>query len=265
MEEVSSEKALSGIEDAVIEPPSVPRQPWRFWPTIGLSLASGGISFLAQIVFTVAWVVCCFVCVDSYDISAMVDDGNYLFGAAVFSHPFLLGIVWLFVRLRPGFSFAEYVGWKDWRKLKVSATLPWFGGLGLIMVSSHVLTTLFGTEPSQMMLNAMRSANITLSMFAIVVAAPIVEEIFFRGFMFKGLEVARGGGVSAVLLSTLSWVLIHGFQYNLVELAYLFVFGLLLGMARLRTGSIALPIALHIVNNLVAGVSSLIMLNNGML
>jgi membrane protease YdiL (CAAX protease family) len=97
---------------------------------------------------------------------------------------------------------------------------------------------------------------------AIVVAAPVAEEFIFRGFLFTGL---RGLGLSgwrnlaAVVATAGVWAGIH-FQYDAFGVASVFLGGLLLGYARLRTGSLWLCIVLHAIMNLVATVEVEVML-----
>ena len=45
---------------------------------------------------------------------------------------------------------------------------------------------------------------------------------------------------------------IHGGQYNVYELAQIFVLGMVLGLARMRTQSLFTPIVMHAANNALA-------------
>jgi membrane protease YdiL (CAAX protease family) len=85
----------------------------------------------------------------------------------------------------------------------------------------------------------------------IVVAAPIFEELLFRGFLLRGLVSSRLGEHGAVAFSALAWALVH-LQYDWYGIAYIFLIGLLFGYARLRTGSLAVPIMLHMLVNAVS-------------
>jgi membrane protease YdiL (CAAX protease family) len=86
---------------------------------------------------------------------------------------------------------------------------------------------------------------------AIVVAAPVMEEALFRGFMLTGLMSSRLGARGAVIVCALCWALLHP-QYDAYGMATLFALGLLLGAARVTTGSILPPLAMHMAANLVA-------------
>ncbi len=88
--------------------------------------------------------------------------------------------------------------------------------------------------------------------FLIVIVAPLSEEIFFRGFLFRGLSRTMGGVVAALLASAI-WGLFHytgpGTWGVVVQIT---VFGLWLSWLYQRTGSIYQTIAVHMVNNAIA-------------
>lgn len=86
----------------------------------------------------------------------------------------------------------------------------------------------------------------------IIGAAPLSEEIFFRGFMFAGLRRSGGFWVGA-LISSAVWGLFHytGPDSWAVCLQ-LSLFGVALCWLYERTGSIWPPIALHAFNNALA-------------
>ena len=86
---------------------------------------------------------------------------------------------------------------------------------------------------------------------AVVVAAPLAEETFFRGFLFKGILHSRLSGAGAVVLTALIWAVIHQ-QYDLYGVANVFAAGLLFGYARLRTNSIYPCLLMHTLMNLIA-------------
>ena len=61
-------------------------------------------------------------------------------------------------------------------------------------------------------------------MLAIIVVAPIGEEIAFRGFLFRGL-VRPGREVLAIVVISLAWALLH-IQYDWLGMAQIFAAGL---------------------------------------
>lgn len=92
-----------------------------------------------------------------------------------------------------------------------------------------------------------------IAIFAlIVIAAPISEEIFFRGFMFPGIRKV-GGFWAGALISSVIWGALHytgGDTWTaVIQLSF---FGLVLCWLYERTGSIRPTIAVHAFNNLLA-------------
>jgi uncharacterized protein len=84
---------------------------------------------------------------------------------------------------------------------------------------------------------------------AIIVAAPVGEELLFRGFMFRGFIHEPRDAVPGILVISLIWSMLH-VQYDWFGAAQVFVIGLLFGFVRWRTGSTTLVILMHVLLNL---------------
>ena len=83
-----------------------------------------------------------------------------------------------------------------------------------------------------------------------ILIAPVIEELFFRGFLFPVL--ARRSGVPvAVVLTSLAFMLIHVSQLAgaWVPLLILFFVGLAFTLARAWSGSVAVPYLMHVAYN----------------
>ena len=79
------------------------------------------------------------------------------------------------------------------------------------------------------------------SLIATVIVAPIFEEILFRGLILNALRKAMPLTV-AVILQALLFGFMHG---QILWMAYSFIFGIVLAIARLRYKSLFACIALH--------------------
>jgi membrane protease YdiL (CAAX protease family) len=86
---------------------------------------------------------------------------------------------------------------------------------------------------------------------AIVLAAPVFEELVIRGFLIGGLEASGVSAVVAAVSSALAWSALH-LQYDLYGIATIVPMGLLLALARHRTRSLLPCIAMHGLGNVVA-------------
>jgi membrane protease YdiL (CAAX protease family) len=83
----------------------------------------------------------------------------------------------------------------------------------------------------------------------IVLLAPLVEEVVFRGAILRSLLATRLSTVAAVVLSALLFALFH---MNPAQMPHAFLVGLLLGWMYSRTGSILPGVAYHWANNSIA-------------
>lgn len=132
---------------------------------------------------------------------------------------------------------------------RVDAPTLWEGAAlapGMYMVISIVLAAL---PESWMDSYSQASSGITsggmAGVFAVVVVAPVVEEVIFRGLIMTRLSQAMPGWL-AVVLSAAIFGLCHG---NPVWFGYAFVLGALFGLMDLRAESILPSILGHIVFN----------------
>lgn len=92
---------------------------------------------------------------------------------------------------------------------------------------------------------------------ALVVVAPIGEETLFRGFLFRGWYRSDRDAWVAIIATALLWALVH-VQYNLYLIAQVFLYGLVLGWFRWKSGSTILTILLHGLVNLEGIVGTVI-------
>lgn len=123
--------------------------------------------------------------------------------------------------------------------------------MGSQMANSLWITTLesvlnlFGLSALGILENVSGQSD-SFSMFLYsALAAPIAEEIFFRGFVLRSLQPF--GKRFAILGSALLFGLFHG---NLLQTPYAFLIGLVLGYVTVEY-SMFWAVALHLFNNLV--------------
>ena len=117
-----------------------------------------------------------------------------------------------------------------------------FGAVGLYVLVSLALALLpesWMAEYEEAMLLGTETGLIPA--LAVVVSAPLAEELVFRGIIQSRLERAMPAWIAVVLQATL-FGLIHGTP---VQIGYAFVMGLLFGYIRHRTGNILPTIAAH--------------------
>jgi len=90
---------------------------------------------------------------------------------------------------------------------------------------------------------------VALRVAAIGLAGPAAEELVFRGVAIGRLRRTRLGTRGAVVLAAVGWAAVH-VQYGPATMLQIAADGLLLGAARVTTGSVYVPIAMHALGNL---------------
>ncbi len=89
------------------------------------------------------------------------------------------------------------------------------------------------------------NANPLTAFLSIALVGPITEEILFRGLIYGALE-KRLRVVGAILVSSSLFAFVH---LQVVYFLPILCLGMVLGWARWKTGSLGLPILMHILNN----------------
>lgn len=98
-------------------------------------------------------------------------------------------------------------------------------------------------------------SKLLLFSLAVVLLAPVFEEILFRGFVLQGLLLwAPRQRLACALLTSVGFAVMHTQYSHPQTLIALTALSLLLCYARLISGGLKLPIFLHMLNNLI-GVS----------
>jgi uncharacterized protein len=171
-------------------------------------------------------------------------------------------------------------------------------GLAVLIIAANLLTLAMGRDlvpPFQLEIHrsALAEGAVLSLWVAIIVVAPVGEEILFRGFLFRGFvhsshdnEMIAGARITAVfdrpedqtkgvaqpgfvdlprdalpgiLAISLIWSLLH-VQYDWFGTALVFAIGLYLGYMRFYSGSTTLVILLHMLLNLESVAETVIVL-----
>lgn len=93
--------------------------------------------------------------------------------------------------------------------------------------------------------------GIVMEVLAAVILAPIIEELLFRGLVFKRLY-GYTGRIPAMIISSLFFGIYHG---NMVQGIYAFIVGMLFVFIYDKYKTIAAPILAHMIANLTSVLS----------
>lgn len=120
----------------------------------------------------------------------------------------------------------------------------------IISVLASLVFALFSITDSTYGLveTAIMSSNPVVQVLAVVVLAPICEEIVFRRLVINKMLSAYSMH-TAVIVSALLFAIAHG---NITQGFYTFLMGILLGYLYIKTKSLLMCIIAHFINNLIA-------------
>jgi ABC-2 type transport system permease protein/sodium transport system permease protein len=117
--------------------------------------------------------------------------------------------------------------------------------LGIVMLSDERIATI------EEMLVKWRELPLIVLLLSQAIAPAVCEEVFFRGFLYRGLE-RNASILGALVWSALLFGAFHVVSGNVLTLERFLpstLLGLLLGTLRLRTGSIVPGIVMHALSN----------------
>ena len=157
------------------------------------------------------------------------------------------------IRLR-GSSVRQYLALKSFSP---AVGLKMAGLLLIFMITSQALTYFLDETPLVFVDPLYQSvSSVWLLVFAMVIVAPLYEELVFRGILWTAITEQfvdssyskYRGAIVASIVTSLIFAVIH-VQYGIYEISTIVVLALVFCYARVKSGSLLLPILLHIANN----------------
>jgi hypothetical protein len=224
------------LANAEIETTPADKGIWGPWATVGFG-ALVLVAFFAVMAFIIAVMIVVLMVTQLGEIASTADIvehtmdlvmdylGLMIGVAGIGSYAVGTALILAFIKVKKGRSISEYLGLKriGWRMVLLLLLIT---GVYLALVS--VISSL----------------------------ANIPEED--TGILFEGFRYSRLGLAGAILLTSLVWTGLH-VGYSLYSLGAIFIFGIVLGYVRYRTGSLWSTVIMHAFYNLVG--MSLIALN----
>ena len=242
-----------------VPPPLPPRPPriWKFWGTLLWGLFIFAAMFAGQIA-VILWFV---LRQDGpFDMAAVihaVGAGLTISLSVIMGLPAVAAACWVAIRFSRT-PFADYLAlrWTSWKNVALGV-----GSLVVLVAVWDLLSRALGREITpgfmgDVLKSAQADGALWLLVFAFCVAAPMSEEFFARGFLYRGWSESFLRPAGAIILSSLAWTALH-LQYDWFFFGEVFSIGLLFGYLRYRTGSTWLTIVLHGLNNLAATIQSI--------
>jgi CAAX protease family protein len=215
-------------------------KPWGRWSTLGLGLVAlfgGQGAALAALIWWYGlglnrW-------------SDLMVDGVLVILSVYIATIVQLALLALMTR-RTGVGTMVYLGLTPPRKRELVLGIV---VIAIVSAAADGAIKILGFNPvTQFQVDVYRTASaanwLPWLWLAVVVVGPIGEETLFRGFLFRGWHRSPRDIWIVITVTALLWALSHA-QYNPYLMSQVFLFGLLLGWFRFKSGSTILTILLH--------------------
>jgi membrane protease YdiL (CAAX protease family) len=225
--------------------------PWGWWASVAWLLLAFVAAGIATVLVYGAWLG------ERPRPTTVSYDGTLLAAGAIVSIPVEVAVLAAAARLRR-WPVADYLAINVPRRGEIVVAVVCVIALGLAFNLLLVLTGRDIVTPFQIeSYRTAKDAGWLLWLFvAIVVFAPIGEEIAFRGFLYRGWALP-GRELFAIAAIALIWALLH-IQYDWLGMVQIFAIGVVLGWFRWASRSTTLAILMHALINLQAMIETAI-------
>lgn len=175
----------------------------------------------------------------------------------VFVEAMSLGVVWLLLgKYKSSFKALGLVKarWKDVLYALIGFGVYFVGYLLLLKVATQVVPSLNIHQQQDVgFKHATGATALIMAAISLVLLPPVIEEIVFRGFLYKGLRKKMSFVIAAVITSLLfgSLHLLESADGSLLWIGGIdtFVMSMVLCYLRERTGSLVPGIGVHMLKN----------------
>jgi len=254
---------------APVQPPAKPEW-WAAWIDVGIAVAAWIVSVIfllfIPVIYALPYMIYRIVKTGAPSPEALASDKMLIFfsvAAILPTHLLTFVLVWAIVSYagrRPFWKNIEF----DWPPNSSHAiTIVVSVGLAIVLFSlAFLITSLYGERKTDLDLMIESSIYTRIATaFVAVVTAPLVEELIYRGLLYKALEKAAGVAISILVVSLL-FAGVHVFQYrnNLAVIAVITLLSITLTVARAVSGKVLPAFIIHLVFN---GIQSVLIVLSG--
>lgn len=191
-------------------------------------------------------------------VGAVQFDGSAVALVTLISNTIEVITLVLAVRLISG-DVATYLGLVMPRRAEIMVGVAF---LAALITTGDIVTLLIGRDlvpPFHLAIyrSAQQTGTLPWLWLALVIVAPVGEEILFRGFLFRGWQQWAPDPWSMIVVISAIWSLLH-VQYDWFGMLQVFVTGMLFGWLRWRSGSTILAILMHALLNLEGTIETML-------
>jgi membrane protease YdiL (CAAX protease family) len=259
-EERAEAPVLRSSEGSGAAVPATTETPWlSAWSDVGISIgvwvASVVLLLIVPLIYTLPYLIWRIAKFGPPKPEALASDKLLIFYSVIGilpTHLLTFVIVWLLITYggrRPFWKNIDF-GWPSGSSPMV-VTLVSALVATLLFLLALGITSLYGERKTDLDLLIESSIYTRVATaFVAVATAPLVEEVIYRGLLYKTLERAAGMGVAIAIVSLL-FAGVHVFQYrnNLAVILVITVLSFTLTVARAVTGKLLPSFIIHLVFN----------------
>jgi uncharacterized protein len=215
---------------APITPP--PRRTWDFTETTLVGVIAYGVYTLTS------W----FALTALTDPHATTTSAFVLGVVYIAASSLAIAVLWIAIKMARR-DFAEYLALNrpsSDELLRAVATTA----VVLFAESVALYVSGMGAISSDLYVNAEHTGAFLIFLIGGCIAVPVMEELLFRGFMFRGWSESYLQPVGSIVLTSILWGGMHT-QYDWFGRFWIFALGLALGYFRWRSNSTWLTVIVH--------------------
>ena len=267
--EEPSQQHITPLAEEYAEPPAIqaaaPVQPtskpewWAAWIDVGLAVAAWIVSVIlllfVPVIYALPYMIYRIVKTGAPTPEALASDKTLIFfsvAGILPTHLLTFVLVWMVVSYAGRRPFWKNIDF-DWppNSSHLMTTIVSVGLAVVLFSLAFLITSLYGERKTDLdlMIESSMYTRIATA-FVAVVTAPLVEELIYRGLLYRALEKAAGVAIAIVIVSLL-FAGVHVFQYrnNLAVIAVITLLSITLTVARAVTGKVLPAFIIHLVFN----------------
>ncbi len=221
---------------------------WGFWGTLFWGIVIFLVFGIGQLVPILAYMMYQDIplSLESFGLFSanVMTDSFLLFLSAMGGMFFVVPTAWGIAKLKKGSVVKEYFSLNGFSTKTLGLSIVTF--IVLYIAIGLFIDALGAKEIPDFMMNLEYPTLMSkiLLLIAVVFAAPIVEELIFRGFLLKGFSKTFMGVHGAIIITSALWAVIH-MQYEMAYIVAIFFIGIVFGYARIKTNSLFIPMIMH--------------------
>ncbi len=248
----------SALAPEVVVAEAIPPRPWGGWSTLGWLIVGCGIWVVVGTTVATPFFIARLKSLNEDEINRVAEEiqtDSLVLSLSTFLSAAIVACYVSSLAWWRGWSPTEYLALDRPTASKLGWSLA--AAIALVLLQDG-LTYLSGRDVvPEFMYQVLETGSFPLLVLALVVGAPIGEELLFRGFAFRGL-VPAFGPTATIAITSLLFGALH-VQYDLIGVFTVILTGALIGAIRYATGSTTITMLVHGALNAVATIEALVL------